>query len=289
MAKKLDKGRVRHIVVHCSATPRGRDVSAADIDRYHRSLGWEGIGYHWVVRLDGSIEKGRDETLQGAHCKGLNDCSIGVCYVGGTEAGGTPADTRTPAQRAALERLLVELKARYPGATVIGHRDVARKACPSFDARSEYRRLGVLMCAAAVLLSSCSSQRRVTRQTVHSGVSAATARESLTEVGERAFVLALDDSMEVRWEEPWVVTADSAAVKAMGARSMVMGRRRRTHGRHEERDTMHTAVTVAAMTEKVEQTSARTRTKRTGGARWGLLLSALCVLAMMCTLKKTKK
>lgn len=130
--------RITHIIVHCSATPEGRDVSAADIDRYHRSRGFACIGYHWVVRPDGRIESGRSESLVGAHCRGLNRCSIGVCYVGGVDAAGHPKDTRTPAQRKALLHLLSELRRRYPKARIYGHRDFAPKACPCFDATKEY-------------------------------------------------------------------------------------------------------------------------------------------------------
>lgn len=102
--------------------------------------GWNGIGYHHVVRLDGSIERGRPEEQAGAHCIGHNAHSIGVVYVGGLEADGkTPADTRTPAQKEALVQLLRRLKARYPGAVIRSHRDFAAKACPCFDATAEYR------------------------------------------------------------------------------------------------------------------------------------------------------
>ena len=134
-------GKVTHIIVHCSATPEGRDVSAADIDRYHRRRGFACIGYHRVVRLDGRIEHGRSESLVGAHCRGLNRCSIGVCYVGGTDAAGRPKDTRTPAQRKALLQLLSDLRHRYPKARIYGHRDFAPKACPCFDAAKEYAEL----------------------------------------------------------------------------------------------------------------------------------------------------
>lgn len=132
---------VSHIIVHCSATPEGVDVSAADIDRYHRSRGFACIGYHWVVRRDGQIERGRSESLVGAHCRGLNRCSIGVCYVGGIDAAGHPKDTRTAAQRTSLRHLLSELRRRYPQARIYGHRDFAPKACPCFDATKEYAEL----------------------------------------------------------------------------------------------------------------------------------------------------
>ena len=133
--------KIEEIIVHCTATPRGRKVTAADVDRWHRERGFECIGYHYIVRLDGQIEAGRPENRVGAHCIGHNRCSIGVCYAGGCEADMTPADTRTPAQRESLRRLLRELKSRYPEAKIHSHRDFAAKACPSFDATKEYRDL----------------------------------------------------------------------------------------------------------------------------------------------------
>lgn len=125
--------KIDQIIIHCSATPEGRNVTVADIDRWHRARGFLGIGYHYVVYLDGTIAAGRDEQLAGAHCRGHNQRSIGVCYVGGCDAAMRPKDTRTPAQRTALRRLVSELQQRYPGATVHGHREFAAKACPSFD------------------------------------------------------------------------------------------------------------------------------------------------------------
>lgn len=125
--------KIDQIIIHCSATPEGRNVTVADIDRWHRARGFRGIGYHYVVYLDGTIAAGRDEQLAGAHCRGHNQRSIGVCYVGGCDAAMRPKDTRTPAQRTALRRLVSELQQRYPGATVHGHREFAAKACPSFD------------------------------------------------------------------------------------------------------------------------------------------------------------
>ena len=126
------------IIVHCTATPAGRDVTAADVDLWHRRRGFDSIGYHYLVRLDGRIEPGRPESAVGAHCLGHNAHSIGVCYVGGCDERMQPADTRTPMQRRALLRLLSELRNRYPDAQIRGHRDFAAKACPSFDATTEY-------------------------------------------------------------------------------------------------------------------------------------------------------
>lgn len=135
MARKINE-----IIVHCTATAEGKDFKVSDIDRWHRAKGWDGIGYHQVVYLDGSVHPGRPMDKVGAHCLGHNQNSIGVVYVGGVSSDGkTPKDTRTPQQKAALRKLLTDLKQKYPNATIHGHRDFAAKACPSFDATSEYK------------------------------------------------------------------------------------------------------------------------------------------------------
>jgi N-acetylmuramoyl-L-alanine amidase len=132
--REIDK-----IIVHCSATPEGRDVSVDDIRDWHvNGNGWSDIGYHWLITLDGGIEKGRHESRSGAHAKGYNSRSIGVCYVGGVDSSMKPKDTRTDAQKESLHCLLIDLLKRYPNAEIIGHRDVSSKACPSFDAKTEY-------------------------------------------------------------------------------------------------------------------------------------------------------
>lgn len=133
---------MRHIdkiIIHCSATPEGRDFTVAQIRDWHvRGNGWKDIGYHFVIYRDGSVHAGRPIEQVGAHTKGYNANSIGVCYVGGCAAEGkTPKDTRTPAQREALKQLVRELRAKFPGATVHGHNEFANKACPSFDVRKE--------------------------------------------------------------------------------------------------------------------------------------------------------
>lgn len=130
---------IDEIIVHCSATPEGRDVSTEEIRRWHtEERGWDDIGYHWVVELDSSIKEGRSEEISGAHCRGHNSRSVGVCYVGGSDAEGKPKDTRTPDQKESLAKLLSDLKDKYPDAKIYGHRDFANKACPSFDATAEY-------------------------------------------------------------------------------------------------------------------------------------------------------
>ena len=125
------------IIVHCSANKAGSALRKADIDRYHRSLGWKCCGYHYVIPTDGTIEVGRPEEMVGAHCVNHNKYSIGVCYIGGLATDGiTPADTRTEAQKVALQKLLADLKLRYPKALVLGHceLDYRKPHCPGFDA-----------------------------------------------------------------------------------------------------------------------------------------------------------
>ena len=133
--------KIDSIILHCTATPEGRDYPTEEIRRWHVvGNGWKDIGYHFVVHPDGTVEAGRPVEQIGAHCKGHNSNSIGVVYIGGTAADGkTPKDTRTPEQKVALVKLLTELKHRYPNATIHGHRDFAAKACPSFDATKEYK------------------------------------------------------------------------------------------------------------------------------------------------------
>lgn len=133
---------VKEIIIHCSATREGGDFRAKDIDYWHKQRGFRCIGYHYVIRLNGEIEKGRSEDQIGAHCINHNSISIGVCYIGGLAADGkTPKDTRTPLQKFAMKKLLKELKSRYPQATIHGHREFAAKACPCFDATTEYKDL----------------------------------------------------------------------------------------------------------------------------------------------------
>ena len=154
------------IVIHCSATRAGQDVRASDIDKWHRERGFAMIGYNYVIDIDGTVEKGRPLTMDGAHCntaglsgKVYNKHSIGICYVGGLDKYGRPADTRTPAQKIALTKLVNELMAKYPIVEVIGHRDASpdkngdgkitqnewMKTCPCFDVKAEFP---IAICAA---------------------------------------------------------------------------------------------------------------------------------------------
>ena len=138
---------INKIIVHCSATREGEDISAAVIDRWHRDRGWSGIGYHYVVSLNGNIEYGRPIDKQGAHVKDHNKGSIGSCYIGGVESerGSNgkwiAKDTRTLEQKESLLHVLKTLMAMFPLATIYSHNEFANKACPSFDATKEYENL----------------------------------------------------------------------------------------------------------------------------------------------------
>lgn len=138
MARKVDK-----IIIHCSATKEGQHFTAKDIDTWHKANGWKGIGYHYVVLLDGTVEKGRDDEEIGAHTTGLNSNSIGICYIGGLDKNGKAKDTRTNEQKEALWDLLRQLLNKYPKATIWGHRDFASKDCPCFNAREEYKNINL--------------------------------------------------------------------------------------------------------------------------------------------------
>lgn len=143
-----------HIVIHCTATPEGREVSRATLDGWHHAKNFEPYidtvtkkatyaGYHLLVHLDGTYERLRPNEARGQHCpqQNMNNCGIAICYVGGlTKDGKAPKDTRTEAQKRTLKSLVATLKAKYPHAKVIGHRDVKGvvKACPCFDAIKEY-------------------------------------------------------------------------------------------------------------------------------------------------------
>jgi len=140
------------IVIHCSATKEGQDFDVDDIREWHMNgRNFKDIGYHFVIRLDGRIERGRPWDVPGAHAKGYNNNSIGICYVGGLNSKGEPADTRTTAQMHALRTAVSMLQAQYPMIGLTGHRDLSTdlngdgvitanewmKSCPCFDVKTE--------------------------------------------------------------------------------------------------------------------------------------------------------
>lgn len=149
---------IRYIVLHCSATRSTQDYSPEALERDHRGRGFRGIGYHYYVRRSGEVIPCRPLDQIGAHVRGYNACSWGVCYEGGLDSAGRPADTRTPEQRASLLRLLRQLKDYAPQAYILGHRDLSPdrngdgritseewlKSCPCLEAEDEYHTLNDL-------------------------------------------------------------------------------------------------------------------------------------------------
>ena len=127
--------KINKIIIHCSATRPSTDIGVAEIRNWHvNDNGWSDIGYHYVIRRDGTLEPGRPITSPGAHTVGHNADSIGICLIGGVAADGrTPENNFTPAQWDALERVIVGLQQKYPNTAMHGHNEFAAKACPSFD------------------------------------------------------------------------------------------------------------------------------------------------------------
>ena len=151
------KQELKYLVLHCTATPEGRDVSAADIRHWHLSpvskggRGWKQVGYTDLIHLNGSVERLVDnnedawvdawEITNGA--KGYNSVSRHVVYAGGCSTDGKPTDTRTPEQKAAMERYVKEFHEKHPKVKIIGHYQVAAKDCPSFDVPAWLREIGI--------------------------------------------------------------------------------------------------------------------------------------------------
>lgn len=139
--------RTDYIAIHCSATGPKADIGAKDIDKWHRAKGWACIGYHYVIRRNGTVEEGRDEKVIGAHVENWNSVSIGICMVGGVDADdiNKAENNFTKEQFASLKQLLIDLKSRYPKAKIQGHRDFpdVKKACPSFDVKTWLKEAGL--------------------------------------------------------------------------------------------------------------------------------------------------
>ena len=125
----------KYFAIHCSATPPTMDIGDKEIKEWHLEKGWSDIGYHVIIRRDGRIEYGRAFDVLGAHVKGFNSVSLGVCLIGGVDGEGTPRNNYTVRQYHTLERVLNALHLLFPDAVVRGHRDFpgVDKACPSFD------------------------------------------------------------------------------------------------------------------------------------------------------------
>jgi N-acetylmuramoyl-L-alanine amidase len=149
--------RINLIAIHCTATVEGRPFTVESIRSMHKQLGWRDIGYHWLIGINGEVWAGRPEADPGSHIRGHNANSIGICYVGGIGRDGKAKDTRTPAQRTSLARLLKEKRSEHPRARIRGHRDMSPdkdgdgvverhewlKQCPCFDVVAWCRTVGI--------------------------------------------------------------------------------------------------------------------------------------------------
>ncbi len=135
--------KIEYVAIHCAATKPSMDVPVERIKKWHLKKGWSDIGYHFYITRDGVIHKGRAEEVVGAHVRGFNSKSIGICYEGGINEAGRPEDNRTDDQKKSLVYLINIMKRKYKGCIVQGHRDFpgVSKACPSFDAKNEYKNL----------------------------------------------------------------------------------------------------------------------------------------------------
>lgn len=130
----------REIILHCTGTEYNQIVTLADARRWHKARGWRDIGYHYLIQQNGLIVCGRDVNLQGAHCKGHNEGTIGVAYVGGL-INGQPADTRTSEQKKSIVMLIRHLKSMFEITGISGHREYCNVACPCFDVKQEYGKM----------------------------------------------------------------------------------------------------------------------------------------------------
>ena len=145
----MNAADVNYIVVHCSATPPSMDIGAAEITKMHQKRGWRTIGYHRVIRRNGQLERGRLLTQMGAHVKGYNAQSVGVCLVGGVDSKGKSVMNFEPEQFHTLSVVLEDMELMFPNAVTLGHRDLSPdldgdgvvernewlKDCPCFDVR----------------------------------------------------------------------------------------------------------------------------------------------------------
>lgn len=128
--------RTDYIVVHCSATRSAQNIGVTELRQWHKAQGWSDVGYHRIIRRDGTVQNGRALDAVGAHVAGYNAKSVGVCLIGGIDANWKPASNFTPVQMRALRETVAALLVRYPGAKVVGHRDLLvkrTKECPCFD------------------------------------------------------------------------------------------------------------------------------------------------------------
>jgi len=124
-----------YIIIHCAATPPSMDIGFREIDQWHRARGFLMCGYHFIITREGTVQTGRPLMDPGAHARGYNNRSIGICLVGGVseEDLKVPEDNFTFEQYDSLRVLHKMLSSQFEGASWIGHNEVSSKECPSFD------------------------------------------------------------------------------------------------------------------------------------------------------------
>ena len=136
--------KINQIFIHCADTKAAHNVTVEEITKWHEERGFRTIGYHWVIYRDGSIHQGRPEDVVGAHVAGKNSNSIGICLAGGKGNNGKAEANYTDVQWKALKEKVIELKKKYLGAEILGHRDApAAKDCPCFDVRAWLKKEGL--------------------------------------------------------------------------------------------------------------------------------------------------
>ena len=125
----INKNEVKYLVIHCSDTEDSIDIGAIEIHKMHLKFGWNGVGYHKIICRNGEIENGRPEYWVGAHARGFNKISLGVCLIG--------KQNFTKRQFESLEKILRIWKKKYPKTEIIGHYVISdtKKTCPNFDVK----------------------------------------------------------------------------------------------------------------------------------------------------------
>ena len=299
------------IIVHCSATKAGQDFTATDIDRWHRERGFNGIGYHYVIRLDGKLEKGRDVALAGAHCKGWNERSVGICYIGGLDENGRPADTRTNAQKRVLYQIIIDLQREYNILQVLGHRDTSPdlngdgviepyeyvKACPCFDVK-EFLRSGrellfVLLVAlvVTVLLSGCRSKKEVINRESEVRVDSSLNSSSGKSLVKNKVASEKDSEVVEEHIEQvlFVFPVDTLRLKAgMVVKTVVDRKNVNEKQLLQEVDLQSVSLSDMSAKKEISKTGVEKTTNRTtGGWYWyGIILLVLVIVCWICKVKR---
>lgn len=145
LEREMTDRHIDKIIIHCSATPASMDIGVEEIKKWHTDPkpignGWSDIGYHDIIRRDGTAQEGRPLSISGAHTRGQNKDSIGICLIGGVDNNNHPEKNFTKDQFKTLNRLLRLYRVQYPKATIHGHREFANKSCPSFDVQEYIRK-----------------------------------------------------------------------------------------------------------------------------------------------------